>query len=432
MVMSAGDIHYRESADITSGRAQDGLPLRVVILYEVFAPSMGYAPTCIAKELARRGIDVHYVTAELPPNHYIPGFDATYGAFLKSDPSAPRVRQVGGITVHRMDYGRTYGGVFMKGVAEKLAQLKPDVVQTFAHVSWAALQAARLRRKLGFALFTANHTTASVFPLANRNAPWWDGERIKEYLQRSIPGRFVSSRMAVCFGATTDCSSVARRFLGVPPAKLITLPLGVDTEIFHRSRDANEVEAAQQLRARLDVRPDEIMCVYTGRFSSDKNPLLLARAVARLRAGGAPFTAVFFGDGVQKNAITSLDGAIVRPFVPYTELGDLFRAADIGVWPTQESTSMLDAAACGTPIVVNDTLAATERVEGNGYKYRLNDGDDLVRVLLELASPDTRMRLGDAGARKISERFSWRALVEQRLAVYRCSLSSRLSAPRTH
>ena len=35
--------------------------------------------------------------------------------------------------------------------------------------------------------------------------------------------------------------------------------------------------------------------------------------------------------------------------VPVRKLGGFFRAADIGVWPTQESTSMLDAAACALP-----------------------------------------------------------------------------------
>ena len=103
-------------------------------------------------------------------------------------------------------------------------------------------------------------------------------------------------------------------------------------------------------------------------------------------------------------------------------LADVYRAADIGVWPTQELTSMLDCAASGRPIIVNDTIAAVERVEGNGLNYRLNDGDDLKRALLALKSADYRKELGDAGARKIVDRFSWRALVQVRLDDYAASL----------
>ncbi len=44
---------------------------------------------------------------------------------------------------------------------------------------------------------------------------------------------------------------------------------------------------------------------------------------------------------------------------------------------------MLDAAACGLPLIVNDTLVAVvKQIEGNGITYRLNDVDDLIRALL--------------------------------------------------
>src|SRR5438132_12739476 len=45
---------------------------------------------------------------------------------------------------------------------------------------------------------------------------------------------------------------------------------------------------------------------------------------------------------------------------------------------------MLDAAACGLPVVANDTMTASERLDGNGVRYRLNDQADLARVLLGL------------------------------------------------
>ena len=389
-------------------------PLRVAILYEVFAEKMGYAPTCIAKELVRKGVEVHYVTAGLPPNHHLKDFDRTYTDFLQRE-GAPTID---GIKVHLLDYKRTYGGIWMKGVAAALRRIAPDVVQTFSHVGWAPLQAAGLRSELDFALFTANHMTASVFPLARSNPPWFHPRRIFELLQRGIPGRLISSQIVKCYGATIDCSDVARRFFGVPESKLVTVPLGVDTSIFHPSRDDGERAAAAALRERLGLTEGEIMCVYSGRFSDDKNPLLLARAIEPLRAEGEPFAGIFYGDGEQKEAIAACAGSRVHPFVPYTELGDLFRAADIAVWPTQESTSMLDAAACGTPTVVNDTLAALERVEGNGLRYRLNDLEDLKRTLRELRDPALRATLGARGAEKMRTQFSWSELTQRRLDDY--------------
>lgn len=385
---------------------------------------MGYAGTAIPKAMSALGVDVHYVTAGLPVYHTMPDYKATYGDFHKRMDPPGTSRQVDGYTVHFLDHHLTYGGARLKGLKAKLAELRPDIVQTFGHVAWPPLAAAMLKPRLGYKLFTGNHTTASVYPLANMQTRWWHPLRLREFLVRGLPGRFISSMTERCYGATIDCSDVARRFFGVPDAKLATLPLGVETDVFHPA--ANEVEeaAARALRESLGVAPNEIMCVYTGRFSEDKNPLLLAEAVAGLRADGHPYRAVFFGEGVQRDRIASTEGAIVRPFVHYTGLGDLYRSADIGVWPTQESTSMIDAAASGTPIIVNDTIAAVERVEGNGLKYRLGDLADLKRALTELASPESRRILGEAGARKMEERFSWTSLVKVRLDDYARALGS--------
>src|SRR5205085_1871212 len=105
---------------------------------------------------------------------------------------------------------------------------------------------------------------------------------------------------------------------------------------------------------------------------------------------GQPYRGLFVGNGIQARAIQSCPGSVTRPFVPVHELRNYYRAADVGVWPTQESLSMQDAAACGLPIVANDTMAATERLDGNGAVYKLNDLEDLVGVLLELRDPETR------------------------------------------
>lgn len=401
-------------------------PLRIVILSETYAQAMGYAGTCMPAALAKKpGVEVHYVTAGLPVYYNINNFEETYGAFQKGGFQPGDQAEIDGYTVHYLDCYKTRGGVRMRGLREKLAEIQPDIVQTFGHVSWAALDAALIKPSVGYRLFTGNHTTASVYPLARMKTRWWHPQRLKEFLKRGLPGRFISRRMELCYGATADCSDVARRFFGVDPARLRTVPLGVDTDIFHPAADEREREAARALRRSLGIGDDEILCVYTGRFTAEKNPLLLAQAIAELRGGGERYRAVFFGEGIQRDAIADMDGVVVRPFVHYSQLGDLYRAADIGVWPTQESTSMIDCAASGTPIIVNDTIAAVERVEGNGLTYRLNDLADLKRALLQLKPDPVRADLGAAGARKMAERFSWSALVEIRLRDYRRSLGHR-------
>src|SRR5207244_5453604 len=150
---------------------------------------------------------------------------------------------------------------------------------------------------------------------------------------------------------------------------------------------------------------------------------LLARAIAGLAKKGHSFKALFVGNGPQAEQIEQCLGCFRHSFVPVHELGDLYRAADIGVWPTQESMSMLDAAACGLPVVANDKLQASERLTGNGMTYRLLDHEDLENVLLQLKDENVRRKLGTAGAEKMSRYYSWRTIARERLTDYAAALS---------
>jgi glycosyltransferase involved in cell wall biosynthesis len=200
------------------------------------------------------------------------------------------------------------------------------------------LEAALIKPLLGYKLFTGSHTTASVFPLANREISPFDIEYLRAFILRTISGRFISLLTEKCYGATNDCADVATRFFGVEKRKIDMCPLGVDTDVFCPITNDSEKKRVE-FRERFGFSKSDIVCIYTGRFSEDKNPLILAKALENLNRRGEPYRALFIGNGAQGEAIHKLPGCVVHPFVPVNELGDYFRAADIGVWPTQESTS---------------------------------------------------------------------------------------------
>jgi glycosyltransferase involved in cell wall biosynthesis len=393
--------------------------LRIVIVTDTYAESMGYAGSRLPATLAKvNNVDVHLVTAGLPAYYQIQDYAKTFDDFQKPKITVGEVRSVEGFKVHYIGHKAAYGGIKLVGLKKKLAELKPHVVQVFSHTGWAAIDAARFQRKLGYKLFTGNHSGKIVYAPAQMDLSPWSPIRIKEFLKRGLPGRYISSRTVLCYGATQDCSDVATEFLGVPQSKIKTTSLGVETETFHPDENQQETKAAEDLRKHLGIKPNELMCVYTGKMTEEKNALLLAIAVAELRQQGHPFRSVFYGAGPQADAVAQVEGAVLHPFVHYKQLGDVYRAADIAVWPTQITTSTLDAAACGIPIVVNDQILANERYEGNGLTYRLNDLQDLKRVLVELTDPDLRKKLGNEGARKMREEYSWNALARLRIDDY--------------
>ncbi len=396
-----------------------GFGLRVAIIFYSFPRDMGYSNTMLARYLARLGADVHYISTDLPVYHKIPEARAAYRQFSADATMTPgESEQYDGYTVHCLGHRYVLGVPMFKGLSKKLREIQPDVVQLLINAGWVPLQTAVAKLSLGFTLYSAAHTTVSIFPLARRKNRVWDPAWIGNFIARVIPGWLVSLVTERCYAATVDCAEVATRFYGMPQSKITLAPLGVDTQNFHLARSAEEREQSARVRHDLGFSDDDLVCIYTGQFTDAKNPVVLARAVALLRSQGMAVRALFVGNGPQREALAAGDGCTTLPFMPHRELPPYYRAADIGVWPTQESMSMLDAAACGLPIIVNDTLLAKERIDGNGITYHLNDAEDLADKIRGLSQADLRRELGGVGARRMVELFSWDAMARRRLADY--------------
>jgi len=394
--------------------------MRVVLLSEMFSENMGYLENMLPKYFARLGIDSHLVAMDLPANYLLSTFEETYGEFA-GGLKAGTVKSMDGYTLHVLPHKKIAGYMRMMELRRKLSEIGPDIVQAMTAVGWVPLDAARFSSSLGYKLFTGNHTHASVFPLAQKKFPAWSRKRLQCFLTRTIPGWFISRRIEKCYPIAADCADIAQRFLGVPRRKIAICPLGVDTDIFHPCATADEHRQRAQLRQTLGFCENEIVCIYTGRMTEDKNPLLLARAIAHL---GSPFRGLFAGEGPQAAAIKSTPGCVVRPFVAVTEMGPLLRAADIGVWPTQESMSMLDAAASGLPVVINETMGARERLKDCSLLFKPNDLQDLAAKLMVLTDLETREKLGMSGARQMAKDFSWESVARRRVRDYEAALGS--------
>jgi glycosyltransferase involved in cell wall biosynthesis len=401
--------------------------MRLVLLAPVFCRNMGYLENMLPRYLARAGIETHVVTMDLPPYYWMPESQETYGDFLGQN-QAGTVENLDGYTLHILGHKKIAGYMRMVGLREKLSTIRPDIVQCSTVLGWTPLDAALYKSYLGYKLFSGNHYHASVFPLASKSLPWWNAERVRCAITRTLPGWSVSLLTEKCYAIAPDCADVAVRFFGIPRKKVEVRSLGVDTELFRPACSEKDRKARVALRERLGFADSDIVCIYTGRFGEDKNPLLLAQAIAHLASKGEPFHGLFVGKGTQGRAIESCARCTTHAFVPVQELGDFFRAADVAVWPAQESLSMLDAAACGLPIIANHTMTAKERIEGNGLFYLLNDGADLVRTLLQLRDPHVRQQMGSSGARKMEKEFSWESQAKRRIEDYQAALNGEPSS----
>ena len=388
--------------------------MKIVILSVWYSEKMGYIENSLSKAMASLGHEVHVITSIAQVYYNEPNYDIIYKPYLGERILEKSVKEVDGFMLHRLPFFELGNKIIIKGLKEKLKKIKPDIVQTFDSCSFLTMQGAFYKLLFGYKFFTANHIVASVFPfLIDTKVSFL--KKFAFYLTRTIPGRICSWTTSMSYPATIDALEIAVKYYGVQKKKVKQAYLGVDTDLFYPKKKREDVT---KKREQLGVNTSEILCIYTGRFTEGKNPLCLAKAVDELVEMNEPFKALFVGNGPQVNEIKKMKGCIIHDFVQYQELPGFYQLADIGIWPRQESTSMLDATANGLPIIISDKVQAKERIDGNGLTYSENDVESLISKLIQLKDGKLRSQLSNYGVEKIKNKFSWLKIAEERLKDY--------------
>jgi len=214
------------------------------------------------------------------------------------------------------------------------------------------------------------------------------------------------------------------RLYDADPERVVTVPNGVGDEM--RPLGADEVAA---FRARQGLTGPTLL--FLGTLQPRKNLETLLRAWART-AGETGWQLVVAGAaGWHHEPIFDLarelgiaDAVRFVGFVPPEDLPLWHNAADAFVYPSLYEgfgLPLLEAMACGTPVVTSETPALREVVGNAGLIVGPRDVPALAQALLQLArEPELREELAARGLRRASE-FSWRRTAAETAAVYRAA-----------
>jgi glycosyltransferase involved in cell wall biosynthesis len=194
---------------------------------------------------------------------------------------------------------------------------------------------------------------------------------------------------------------------GLDPVKLKILPRGLDTELFHPARRKPE------FFEKFGAHNGEVRLLYVGRISKEKDLDLLAAAYRRLRDERLAVQLFIVGHGPYSEAFAkSLPEAFFTGYLRGNELATAYASADIFVFPSTTDTFgnvILEAQACGVPVVVSDSGGPKELVEdkANGLITRSHDVDDFARAIRALVTnPALRERMGKSARNSVIDR-SW-------------------------
>lgn len=217
--------------------------------------------------------------------------------------------------------------------------------------------------------------------------------------------------------------------LGVDPARIALIRgSGVDTAHFVPMPEPCGTGMAVALVARM---------------LRSKGVLDAVAAVRRLRAQGLPVELLLAGPADPDNA-DSLDevelrALAVEPGVEWlgrvADVREVWRRAAISVFPSTYGEgvpkALLEAAACGRPIVAYDIPGCREvvRPDESGILVPPGDVAGLAEAIAALASDaPARQRRGAAARALVEREFGEAVVAEQTLALYRAALAERAGA----
>jgi len=211
--------------------------------------------------------------------------------------------------------------------------------------------------------------------------------------------------------------------------QVAVIPNGVDMQRF----DADSV--APTFKQRWFGRDDVTLIGTIGRIHPNKGHIDLARAAGDMLSRNPNLRFVIIGDPPPGHedyareldkvlAETGIGDQFLITNVPSAEIPDAIASFDITAMPSyMESLSyvMLESMAMKTPVISARVGGHGELIEDgqNGFLIEPGDVGALTRKLETLiADPELRVRIGEAGQRKVRAEYSIEAMVARTCAVY--------------
>ena len=191
------------------------------------------------------------------------------------------------------------------------------------------------------------------------------------------------------------------------------LPIGIDHTLFSPGETS--------LRSTLDWTDKHFVIGYVGRLTYLKGIDILAAAFHNFAQTESRARLLIVGSGEEEHKVRLLlaseiaQGLVhIEPDVDHAHLPQWYRAMNVLVMPSRYenfSNALLEAMACGLPIVASDVGGNRMLVDtGAGWTFTPGAVASLQECLAQVCAHPTEMgRRGATGRQYVHERYSWTA-----------------------
>lgn len=349
--------------------------MRIALTIDSFIEGQGGVSTAVAalaRNLRQRGHQVVVYTAA-DPNHKQAGSDV--------------------VGLRALRYERFPGGrapLAPISLVQELADFNPHVIHNHS-MGTMGIQALAAARLLGVPILGTCHIFLAGFlqyaPISLEVVP----------LTIDMAWRYTTTFFNRFPQVTTPSNTMQReliaRGLRVP---IVTVSNGVDTSLFHPQKDFRQHNTKY------------ITLLHVGRLGYEKRVDHVLRAFAYLAPAHSYVRLLIVGDGPEANPLKTLatnlgveDQVQFMGSVPHELLPEIYRKADLFITASTIETQglvVLEAMACGLPIVGVAAMALPDLIEhgANGYLTKPGDEKDLAAITTQLIqSAELRYVMGN-------------------------------------
>jgi glycosyltransferase involved in cell wall biosynthesis len=216
--------------------------------------------------------------------------------------------------------------------------------------------------------------------------------------------------------------------LGVPPHRISVCSPGAPAWTRHVARARAEQAGAS------DTPVIQGPILFVGTLEPRKNLAVLLEAFARLRHRRPDAPSLVLAGRPRSSVASLLDRLKSPPFAGYVTAPGyvseaarqaLYRDAQMLVLPSLDEgfgLPVLEAMACGVPVVVSDRGALPEVAGDAASPVKANDADALAQEMERLLDPDAARAASSRGAAQAA-RYSWEACAGAVRGAYRAAIA---------
>ena len=344
--------------------------MRIVHVVDYLMPQMGYQEFLLPKWNSHQGHEVFIITSDRYTP--FPNYEETWGSTLGKRVCGTGSSTHLGVKIIRLPVlFELKSRPLIRGLSKKIEELEPDLLMIHGTGSFSIYQCSLLLKKLSCPKFADNHMIVDVVQRGFFQSIYY-------FFHNFFMRIFLSKKIDLFFGVTSDSCDYLVNYEGVPPEKVKLLPLGVDTDIFKPEK--------------TNIRNEDIpLIIQSGKLNFDKKPQWLSEAVIMLLKKGIRLKLKFIGNGSEKIIEDMKYQFKKEGFESYLEIVDLlslkdlakeFNKADLVVFPDGTSLSCIEAASCDTAVLMADLPASLEREKkGIGTTYSRGDIHDLANKI---------------------------------------------------